>query len=73
MIEGILALLAVIVGLFIKGSFQKDKIEDLENENKHFKKENSIEKEMDKADRKAEKEEFDALSNVDVKDWKAKI
>ena len=73
MIEGIVIAVIACVAAFIRGSFYKNKSEKLQNENKHLEKENTIEKGMDKASRQAEKEEFDALSNVDPKDWRDKI
>ena len=72
--EKLIAFLALIVGIFaIKSKFQDGKIEDLEDENKRFEKENTIEKAMRVAEKEIEKEEIMAKSHIDSSDWRNNI
>ena len=69
MIEGILALLAIIVGLFIKGSFQANRIDDLEEENHAAKKTIKIKSNMRKAEKEAKANEAKKKANINDDDW----
>lgn len=73
MIELITGLVAVVVGLFIKGSFQKSKIKDLKEENQAAETIINIKNEMKEAENNAEHEEVMAKAHIDSSNWRNEI
>ena len=73
MIEILCGLGAIIVGLFIKGSFQSSKIEKLENEVEANNALNTIEAAMNKAEVEAEKAKNEYIAEQKSKSWRDRI
>jgi hypothetical protein len=73
MLEIIAGLAAIVVGLFIKGSFQRSKIEDLEEEKQAAEKVIKLKAESRKAEYNAQVEEEIAINGMDDNDWRNKI